>query len=99
MKHLEDLTPNERFLRECAANAKLFAQKNQQYGNSIEKTGVLGACVELIGAVARLPTMVIRNKTHGRSCENKLADVLMDIHNYANIALMMLHSGNWEGKE
>ena len=77
----------------------LFDEKQQQYGNTIHKTGLLGATVELIGAVARLPIMVLRNPTHGRDVQKKLRDVLMDIHNYAVIGLVMLDGDNWEGKE
>jgi hypothetical protein len=83
----------------CRDGQLLFARKNRQYGNAIRHTGVLGAVVEIIGAAARLPAMVLRNTTHGRDIQAKLIDVLLDIHNYASIAIMMLHDDNWEGEE
>lgn len=87
------------FANVCDTCQELFAEKNEQYGNTIVKTGVLGACVELIGAVARLPKMVLKDAMHGRGQAEKLRDVLMDIHNYASIAIMMLDDNNYEGVE
>lgn len=87
------------FEEECKDCQKLFKKKNEQYGNSIWKTGVLGAVVEIMGATARLPMMVLRRSDHGRDTFVKLVDVLMDIHNYATIALMMVHENNWEGED
>lgn len=92
-------TPStELFAQQCAKSQTLFEEKNKAYGDTIWKTGVLGACVELIGAVARLPIMVVRNPTHGRDVKAKLIDVLRDILNYAAIALMMVEHDNWEGE-
>lgn len=89
----------EKFTKECIKCQELFAEKNKQYGDTIWKTGVLGACIELIGAVARLPMLVLRSPRHGRENKDSLKDVLMDIHNYASIGLMMLEANNWEGEE
>jgi hypothetical protein len=91
-------TPLEKFEDVCVTCSELFAEKNAQYGNTIVKTGVLGASVELIGAVSRLPQMVLKSPAHGRNDPEKLRDVLMDIHNYATIALMMMTDYNWEGE-
>ena len=88
----------ENFSQQCVLSTELFKYKNRQYGNSIEATGVLGAVVEIIGAVARLPAMVIRNPTFGQNRGTKLVDVLRDIHNYATIALVMIEKDNWSGK-
>ena len=96
---MTDLTDtNHAFESHCEAGAELFLIKNRQYGNSIVRTGVLGACVELIGACARLPQLVLKAMDHGRSTPEVLRDVFLDIHNYANIALMMLEQENWEGE-
>lgn len=82
----------------CDESKKLFRRKNKQYGDAIWYTGVLGASVELIGAVARLPQLVLRDREHGRKHADKLKDIFMDIHNYSNIAIMMLDANNWEGE-
>lgn len=89
----------ERFKEICEMNATLFAQKNAQYGNTIVETGVLGASVELIGAVARLKKLVLKSGDGGKKNKEALVDILMDIHNYANIALMMLAEDNFTGRE
>lgn len=89
----------ELFKNVCKDCGMLFEAKNRAYGDTIWKTGVLGAVVELIGACARLPQMVLRNEYHGRDVNENLVDVLKDIHNYAAIGLMMIESDNWEGEE
>jgi hypothetical protein len=91
--------PVAKFSRISKQCVLLFKLKNAQYGNSIEVGGVLGAAVELLGAPARLSRLVLHAPDHGRANKEKLRDVLMDIHNYATIAIMMLDDDNWEGKE
>lgn len=92
------LSPVEHFVAVCATCTELFEDKNDQYGNAIVKTGVLGATVELIGVINRLPNMVLKDTSHGREQAEKLRDIFMDIHNYASIAIMMLDDNNWEGE-
>lgn len=87
----------EEFVDICHKDQNLFAVKNEQYGNAIITTGVLGASVELIGAAARLRKLVLTSEGHGRNEVRSLIDVFMDLHNYSNIALMMLRDNNWEG--
>lgn len=89
----------ERFVKICEDSQDLFKVKNAQYGDAIWSTGVLGATVEIIGATARLPQLVLRSKDHGRENKSSLIDIFRDIHNYANIALMQLEADNWEGEQ
>ena len=77
---------------------ELFLQKNDQYDDTIAATGVLGASVELLGAASRLKKLVLKDPKHGESNAEVLIDVLKDLHNYANIALIMLSEDNWSGK-
>lgn len=76
----------------------MFRQKNAEYGDAIAETGVLGACVALIGDVGRLKQMVLNGTTHGRDRKGNLEDKLRDIAVQAVIGLMMLREENWEGK-
>lgn len=92
-----DNKPLAAFKAQCAHGQNVFRAKNAAYGNAIERTGVLGAVVEIIGAAARLPQLVLKSYTHGRNSREALENVLVDIHNYAGIALMMLEKDNWEG--
>jgi len=88
----------ETFGRVCSSCEKLFEQKNDEYGDTIVATGVLGASVELIGVVARLKKLVLQAPDGGKANMTALADVFKDIHNYANIGLMMMNEDNWKGK-
>lgn len=88
----------KKFQEECVTATELFAEKNRLYGNAIVETGVLGAVVELVGITARLKQMVIRSSDAGASQADKLEDILMDAHNYVNIARMMLREGNYRGR-
>ena len=88
----------EMFEKVCESCEQLFEKKNAEYGDSITATGVLGASVELVGTVARLKKLVLQDPGNGKANISALADIFKDIHNYANIALMMMKEDNWSGK-
>ena len=81
----------------------LFIRKNQQYGNSIEETGTLGAVVEVVAKTARLRELVVRSSTFGIDMTpeelESVGDNLLDLLNYAAIGLVMLNKANYRGKE
>jgi hypothetical protein len=77
----------------------LFIRKNAEYGNSIDQGGVIGAVVAFIGLPARLRTMVLHSNDHGRSNEEKVRDIALDIVNYGLILLLMITNDNWEGQD
>lgn len=85
----------------------LFLERNKQYGNSIEETGVLGAVVELVAKNARLRELVLKNQSWGfgmdtplgGELEQRVKDTLQDLVNYGVIALMMLEDENYRGVE
>jgi len=82
--------------RECRT---VLVEKNEQYGNAIESTGLLGAVVECVGMTARLVQLVIRNSKHGRESPAGVYNVLLDLHNYSVIAMKMLGDSNFEGRD
>lgn len=86
------------FKKVCAAGEAVFIDRNAQYGDAIKATGVLGASVELIGTSARLRQLVLKSGDGGESNKKDLVEVFKDLHNYANIALMMLAENNWTGE-
>ena len=86
----------EKFALICEECGALFSVKNRQYGNAIEETGVLGAAVEIVGIAARLKQIVIRGDGEEVQMDT-LRDILMDLHNYATIAIMMLDDKNMRG--
>ena len=81
----------------CVQGQKLFHVKNLQYGDAIRFLGLIGVVCELIGAVMRLPQIVLRDPTYGRSHADKIKDILLDIHNYAAIGLILMEEDNYEG--
>ena len=87
------------FDRVCESSREVFVQKNEEYGDSIVATGVLGASVELVGTSARLKKLAIR-ATDEEILKNteELVQIFKDLHNYANIALMMLSDENLRGR-
>ena len=88
-----------RFNFHCLKGAELFTVKNRQYGNAFQVYGVLGVVCEILGVVARLPQLVLWAPDHGRSSKEKLIDIFTDIHNFANMALIVLDADNWDGRE
>ena len=92
----------EQFNNACIEAHIIFEHRNKMYGDAITATGVLGATVELVGNIARLYQLV----TKAISCEpafsssekTAVIDTLIDIHNYANIARLMLNENNIQGE-
>ena len=97
---VSDATKNRlgSFSMACEAGQEIFKTKNTEYGDSIRFGGALAACYEIVGAAMRLPTLVFFKADHGRSRATLLYGILLDIHNYANIAIMMMKENNWEGR-
>ncbi len=92
------VSPITKFEKECAEGEEIFIVKNTEYGNTIVETGVLGACTELVGCVARLKKLVLKSGTGGKDANQiALRNALLDAHNYANIGLMMLDDKNYTG--
>ena len=88
----------ESFDEACQAGRELFVRKNTEYGDSIRFGGVLAACYEIVGAAMRLPALVFFSSDHGRGKAEALYNVFQDIHNYSNIALLLMKESNWEGR-
>lgn len=90
----------EQFCDMCYRATNLFARKNREYGDAIVATGVMGAMVEVITVAARVQTMLKNpeNFTIPDDFSNELWDKMLDLHNYANIVMMMIEDENWTGK-
>lgn len=76
----------------------LFVRKNEQYGNAIETTGVLGAVVAATGDIARLRRMVLQEDSEVPADSDNVRDKFMDILVQAAIGIYMVDTGNWRGK-
>lgn len=75
---------------------EIFKAKNAEYGDAIQETGVLGAIVTLVGDVARLREMAIKQDLEDNIPQ--IEDKLLDALNYCVIATMLLQQGNLRGK-
>lgn len=86
-----------KFIIQRALN--LFRVKNKQYGNAIDRTGVIGSVTALSGDIARLRQMVIRNPQHGQQDPENVNDKLLDILVQAAIGMLMIQEDNWLGED
>lgn len=77
-----------------ADSIPFFARKNKEYGNAIESTGVRGSVVALTGDVARLRVMLKEPVLDIDNIRDKLQDVLVQ----AGIGIVLLDTGNVDGK-
>ena len=87
------------FYRILQESYTLYIRKNQQYGNSIEETGVIGAVVEIVAKTARLRELVLHHHGAGSQAPDVTRDNLQDLLNYAAIGLLMLDKSNYRGRD
>lgn len=95
-QHLQDTV--DHFEAHCVKGQTLFEEKNRKYNSAFEAYGLLGVIFELMGAVSRLPGLVMWSSSHGADSATELRDILVDIHNYANMALICIDRQNWDGR-
>ena len=67
---------------------KLFTQKNQDYGDAFATYGTIGVLVRLGDKIHRLQS--ITSKGINLIQDEKLRDTLIDLHNYAGMAIMLM---------
>lgn len=67
---------------------ELFRKKNQDYGDAFANYGTVGVLVRLGDKIARCQS--ISNKGISLVQDEKLRDTLIDLHNYAAMAIMLL---------
>lgn len=70
---------------------ELFKIKNADYGDSFAEYGPVGVLVRIGDKIKRLQTI---NKTGiTMVADENMRDTLMDLHNYAAMAIMLLDEG------
>ena len=69
---------------------ELFRKKNQDYGDAFATYGTVGVLVRLGDKIHRLQS--ITSKGINLVEDEKLRDTLLDLHNYAAMAIMLLDS-------
>ena len=76
-------------LREIQQNAlELFRKKNKDYGDAFAKFGVIGVLMRIEDKLQRAIS-ITKNQIHLVNDES-LEDTLIDLHNYAAMALMLI---------
>ena len=76
----------ESIQKECR---ELFARKNSDYGDAFATYGTVGVLVRIGDKLQRFSKITSKNVTIEVTDEN-LRDTLMDLHNYAAMAIMTL---------
>lgn len=67
---------------------ELFKKKNQDYGDAFAEYGVVGVLVRMGDKIKRLQS--ISNNKIALVNDEKMRDTLIDLHNYAGMAIMLL---------
>ena len=76
---------------------ELFRKKNTDYGDAFATYGVVGILVRLGDKIKRLQT--ISSNKIVLVDDEKMRDTLIDLHNYAGIAVMLLDEGDGVGNK
>ena len=71
---------------------ELFTRKNQDYGDAFAMYGTIGVLVRLGDKIQRLQS--ITNKGINLVEDEKIRDTLIDLHNYAGMAIMLMDENN-----
>ena len=66
----------------------LFSRKNQDYGDAFASYGPIGVLVRMGDKIARLQSISSKNITLVDT--ESLRDTLIDLHNYAAMAIMLI---------
>lgn len=72
-----------------AEGLELFIKKNKDYGDAFAEYGLIGVLVRLGDKIKRLQS-ISKNKIEMVDDE-KMHDTLIDLHNYAAMAIMCLN--------
>ena len=69
----------------------LFARKNRDYGDAFAKFGVIGVLMRIEDKIQR--SLSITKNAVQLVKDERIEDTLLDLHNYAAMALMLLAEG------
>jgi hypothetical protein len=77
-------------MKEVQSNAlELFRKKNIDYGDAFAKLGVIGVLMRIEDKIQR--SLSITNNGVNLINDEGIKDTLLDLHNYAAMALMLLN--------
>ncbi len=76
---------------------ELFSRKNRDYGDAFATYGTVGVLVRMGDKIMRLQNITNRGTT--LVDDEKLRDTLIDLHNYAGMAVMLLDETSETSKD
>lgn len=93
-KETKVLTPNrvQQLLNVQQEGLELFKKKNADYGDAFATYGAVGVIVRMGDKISRLSS--ISNVGINLVEDEKIRDTLIDLHNYAAMAIMLLDEKN-----
>jgi len=80
--------------RECL---EVFRRKNADYGDAFAKYGVIGVLMRIEDKIQRCMSITKTNVT--LVADEGLRDTLLDLHNYAAMALMLMDEKDSEASK
>lgn len=83
--HIGSAPPNELFEFQ-RIGLELFSRKNSDYGDAFATFGIIGVLVRMGDKIARINTL----KTRKQLVDESIRDTMLDLHNYAAMAIMLL---------
>lgn len=89
---VDRITPFQEIQKE---SLELFRRKNADYGDAFAKYGVVGVLMRMEDKLQRF--LNISNRGVVLVNDETIEDTLMDLHNYAAMALLLLRSDGGEG--
>lgn len=83
--HIAAAPPNE-LIEFQRIGLELFSRKNSDYGDAFATFGIIGVLVRMGDKIARINTL----KTRAQLVDESIRDTMLDLHNYAAMAIMLL---------
>lgn len=78
---------------------EIFKRKNADYGDSFAEDGVLGVMVRIKDKLSRFITLA-RKEGEGACKDESIRDTLIDLSNYALMAVITHEAGeSWQGEK
>ena len=90
-----DITNNSRvsqMIQVQQSALELFKKKNSDYGDAFAKFGVIGVLIRIEDKIQR--SLSISKNGISLVDDEKIRDTLIDLHNYAAMAIMLLDEGS-----
>jgi beta-glucosidase/6-phospho-beta-glucosidase/beta-galactosidase len=83
---------HEQMIKVQKEGFELFKKKNKDYGDAFAKYGVIGVLMRIEDKIQR--SMSITKNGVNLVEDEKIRDTLIDLHNYAAMAIMLMDENN-----